>query len=554
MAHVDVHSPPEEQLDSDPDTQMVACSDVASEIAWWVRAMCNGKRNEVHPRDKVGSFMPEADPAAPLTPWQMRSMAAKGRKEAPPPPPPLPSLHEHGDGFYLAVFGTYPDVLFVARSVFMQLLQAVSARKLVLAARYVAQKENNLGAAPGLGLGLSKAEKAAERAAKALADAAVRADELFLEGALAAMSKLVSAALDLAQLVLTPLEDTFCSVRKLGIGDFRFIETGERCVTESLRLLCAVFAACTSERPLGSPAPQPTGTAKPPPRGTRAPPAPPPQTRVVDDAMVEAGAVFGTEQSGPLLLRGFALLQSCTEICIDCVDNIPMQSALNQAVSTIAVYALQENARLLARRRVAAAEFATLKPIAKVLTDMFGGGAPAAEASPGGATGDAPETEQQRWDRLSAASKEAHRPVVAELIEYLAELVPSLLVGMNAHKEVPSLQYYGFMNLRMLFRLPFFKSNQLEEMLAEGGGAEDGPGALGAGVECVGGTTSISGGPSVLDLDGSLSMLSISEWRGAQVSNAGGVYSRERHRHNCRELLGKVRYIWLCCAVCAVLN
>ena len=37
-----------------------------------------------------------------------------------------------------------------------------------------------------------------------------------------------------------------------GIGDFRYIENSERCVTETLRLVCAVVAACTSERPLGS--------------------------------------------------------------------------------------------------------------------------------------------------------------------------------------------------------------------------------------------------------------------------------------------------------------
>jgi hypothetical protein len=69
--------------------------------------------------------------------------------------------------------------------------------------------------------------------------------------------KLAHAALDLCQLVITPLEDVFCTVRKMGIGDFRYIETGERCVAEALRLLCCVFVACTSERPHGMTVPAP---------------------------------------------------------------------------------------------------------------------------------------------------------------------------------------------------------------------------------------------------------------------------------------------------------
>lgn len=166
----------------------------------------------------------------------------------------------------------------------------------------------------------------------------------------------------------------------------------------------------------------------------------------------------------------------------------------------------------------------------------------------------------QVWDRITAASKQQHRPVVAELIKSLAGMVPSLLQSMHCHKEIPSLQYYGLLNLRLLFRLPFFKPNQLEELLSEAGmvEGEEVLGDLGGN----GSTASISGGPSVLgtymyrlaflmgfnrfcqlpmlDLDGSLSMLSISEWRGAQVSEAGGVYTRERHRSSCRELLAEV--------------
>ena len=54
----------------------------------------------------------------------------------------------------------------------------------------------------------------------------------------------------------------------------------------------------------------------------------------------------------------------------------------------------------------------------------------------------------------------------------MTEVVPSLLSSMSVHKEIPSVQYYGFLNLRLLFRLPFFKTNQLEELLAEGGGMD----------------------------------------------------------------------------------
>lgn len=78
----------------------------------------------------------------------------------------------------------------------------------------------------------------------------------------------------------------------------------------------------------------------------------------------------------------------------------------------------------------------------------------------------------QRWDRVTAATKRPHRLVVADLISAMTAVVPSLLSSMSMHKEIPSIQYYGFLNLRLLFRLPFFKPNQLEELLAEGGGMD----------------------------------------------------------------------------------
>ena len=97
---------------------------------------------------------------------------------------------------------------------------------------------------------------------------------------------------------------------------------------------------------------------------------------------------------------------------------------------------------------------------------------------------------------MTEASKEPHREVISDLIESLSALVPHLLLGMKCHREIPSLQYYGLLNLRLLFRLPFFKPNQLEELLSEGSG--DGDDSDMGGVDGIGGTMSISGGPSIL--------------------------------------------------------
>lgn len=80
--------------------------------------------------------------------------------------------------------------------------------------------------------------------------------------------------------------------------------------------------------------------------------------------------IFPTAASGTVLRRAFVLLQSCSSVCMECVDNIPLQSALGQAVNTAAIFALQEDARLLHRRKVAVAKLATLKPIEKVQHTM----------------------------------------------------------------------------------------------------------------------------------------------------------------------------------------
>ena len=87
---------------------------------------------------------------------------------------------------------------------------------------------------------------------------------------------------------------------------------------------------------------------------------------VRDDSIVEEAQVFTTVESETLLHRCYKLFNSCAQICVEGIENIPMQSALMQSVNTIAIYLLQENARLLRFRNLAAEELAMLKPVAQV--------------------------------------------------------------------------------------------------------------------------------------------------------------------------------------------
>jgi hypothetical protein len=38
---------------------------------------------------------------------------------------------------------------------------------------------------------------------------------------------------------------------------------------------------------------------------------------------------------------------------------------------------------------------------------------------------------------------------------------------MYRNKDIPSIQYWGFLNLRLIFRLPFLKPHALEELVAD---------------------------------------------------------------------------------------
>lgn len=188
MCHVDIHAPaPEEDgdLDDSPGdggSQLVTCITVATELAWWIRytccssheyyilylsfilfccfrSMCNGRRNEMNPNGKCDNDTMGEESDEPLSQWQKRQLKNKGKAKK-GDEYVVPCLAEEGDGFYLAVFGTYPDVFFAARSVFMQLLGAVSARKLQLADRETLHAEDISSTAT------SKAEIETERLTK----------------------------------------------------------------------------------------------------------------------------------------------------------------------------------------------------------------------------------------------------------------------------------------------------------------------------------------------------------------------------------------------------
>ena len=362
MAHIDIHAEGEDQ-----DGDAVTCLTVAIEISWWIRAMCNGKRNEMNPKHKYDSAIQEGSQDTPLSQWQKKVLRQKNRGKD-KPKPRIPSLHEDGDGFYVAVFGTYADTFFAARSVVMQLLKAISSRKLILAVR----KKEKMEKAPSVAM--SKAEIEAERLENERAEKAILDDTDFISNALTVAMKLSLASLDLSQLVLTPLEGVFCSVRKVGIGDYRYIETGERCVTEALKLVCSIFVACMSERPYGSVITPDSNSTKHSPAiaqaaARSASKGGSPQKAlnlVTDDEMIESGVIYSTDESEILWIRCYMLFQTCSKLCIEAVDNIPMQSSLNQCINTIALFILQEDARLLHRRQAAKEELSQLKPVEKV--------------------------------------------------------------------------------------------------------------------------------------------------------------------------------------------
>ena len=140
---------------------------------------------------------------------------------------------------------------------------------------------------------------------------------------------------------------------------YRYIETGERCVTESLRLLCSVYAACLSEKPHGTPIITPinnnnqkiisnnnsysSGIRQ---RGTLSiigikiyplnnitnvcpldgPTMAVKEAKLTDKSTIESGIIFPIADIPVVLERSFNLFQSCSKVCIECQDNIPMQS------------------------------------------------------------------------------------------------------------------------------------------------------------------------------------------------------------------------------------
>ncbi len=124
------------------------------------------------------------------------------------------------------------------------------------------------------------------------------------------------------------------------------------------------------------------------------------------------GSIFSAAAANEFLTKLLPLFQSNANVCFACKANLPLQSALLQAVNVLALYVLQEDAYLQFRRRAAAQELATLKPIAKALTDLFGGGAAAAATAP--PKDPNVETEQEVFDRLTAASRE---PLTGNVLE-----------------------------------------------------------------------------------------------------------------------------------------
>ena len=168
------------------------------------------------------------------------------------------------------------------------------------------------------------------------------------------------------------------------------------------------------------------------------------------------GSIFSAATANEFLTRLLPLFQSNANVCFACKANLPLQSALLQATNVFALYILQEEAYLMFRRRAAAQELATLKPIAKVLTDLFGG-------SPAGVTAAGPpkedahaESEQEVFDRLTAASRETHTKSVLDAITVGTSLSVCNVCTFFVYHIRITINYHFTMRLSYVIFLYFF--------------------------------------------------------------------------------------------------
>ncbi len=224
----------------------VTSADIAHELTWWIRAMSNGKRNK---------------PAGTIPPRHRHN--ADG------------SIAVEEEGFYVALFNTYPDVFFAARSVAMHLISRLTELKSDLRAAEEQQRAEEEARAAARAAPLRRQETDGRRPAAAAqplkapaasssllsppvpaAATAVGVNTGPMRSAVAAnldaLESLLMSSLDLCYLVTVPLDDLFCSSRRMGLGDYRFIECAEKSITECLKIMCCVFVAATSIHAFGS--------------------------------------------------------------------------------------------------------------------------------------------------------------------------------------------------------------------------------------------------------------------------------------------------------------
>lgn len=268
------------------------------------------------------------------------------------------------EGFYVALFNTYPDVFFASRSVAMHLLTKIVSLKKDLELHDAKPKEQAVYVNP-LKVGNGERKLTHEEIRQSIVSDIHRNTK--------AMELMLLASTDLGDLVTLPLEDLFCTSRTIGLGDYRYIECAERCVTECLKTQCCIIIACTSMYAFSV-------------DGIDFDTVNSPTWQKVYAQRLD-GAVFPPEKADHFLSRIIPLFKSNCKVCATCKDNLPMQSSFLQTTNVIALYILQEDAHLLFRRKVSAKEFSSLKPIEKVMTDLFGASAPS--ASTGTATDDA---------------------------------------------------------------------------------------------------------------------------------------------------------------------
>ena len=257
------------------------------------------------------------------------------------------------EGFYVALFNTFPDVFFASRSVAMHLLTNIVSLKKDLELHDAKPKEQAAYVNP-LKVGNGERKLTREEIRKNIVSD--------IEQSTRAMELMLLASVDLGELVTLPLEDLFCTSRTIGLGDYRYIDCAEKCVTECLKTQCCIILACTSVYAFSV-------------DGIDFDTVNNPSWKKVY-AQRKDGSIFPPEWANNFLSRIIPLFKSNCKVCITCKDNLPMQSSFLQTTNVIALYILQEDAHLLFRQKVSAKELSTLKPIEKVMTDLFGATAP----------------------------------------------------------------------------------------------------------------------------------------------------------------------------------